>query len=185
MPSVQLAPLARQYRESHRRALALVEALSDEEVAWRPAPRAPSIGWNLWQMARLADHFQASLSRLSQGDGLASLRGRLIWEAEGLAVRWGLEPDSPDGGRSPARAAGTEVLALPGKGALLDYAQRAFAAAEQALDEIAARETPEREAWHAPPAHSAGLDFAIAESLAQENRCLGALESVRRLQGLT
>jgi hypothetical protein len=172
-----LDSLALHYRQSHARALALVARLSDEEVAWRPAPWAPSIGWNLWQMARSADRLQASLAPFA---GPPS-PGRLIWESDGLADRWGLDPDPSVGDPSgmPHRAA----PALPGKGDLLDYAHRAFAAAERSLEAVVARRELAR-AGRAPSARPAGPGPAIVESLVQENRRLGEIESVRCLQAI-
>jgi hypothetical protein len=176
-------PLAHQYRESHRQALALVAELSDEDLAWRPAPWAHSVGWNLWQMARWADQLQARLSRIAVAAGSPAAPGRLIWEAEGLAARWGFEPDDREHSWPETPPAGLATATLPGKSALLAYAHDTFAAAEQALEAVAAQERTER----APDGlldSPTGPGYAIAECLVQENRRLGEIESVRYLQHL-
>jgi hypothetical protein len=178
-----IASFARHYRESHQRAIALVEDLPDEDVAWRPAPHARSIGWNLWYMARRADQLQADLSALAAEQGLRPAPGRLIWEADGLARRWGLDADGPDGAWPAMLPDGAVVPALPGRGALVDYARRAFAAAEEALEMFAAGISP------SPGGGGLGggdaeMGFTLAESLMLANRRLGEIESLRGLQRL-
>jgi hypothetical protein len=181
MPNSQFPSLARHYRESHRRALALVEGLPDEEVAWRPAPTAYSIGWNLWQMARWADRLQAQVSLVAAGPELSHAPGRLIWDAEGLEARWGFEPGGPGGPALGTLLDSAVLPALPGAGPLLDYARRAFAASEEALEALSDRQTP-AQIRLGPEVDADELSVPLAESFMQENRRLGEIESLRRLQ---
>jgi hypothetical protein len=179
----RLDSLALQYGESHRRALALVEALPDEDLAWRPAAKARSIGWNLWQMAGSADQLQARLEVLAAGCGASAASDRLIWEADGLAERWGLEGSGADAPWSWMLPVGTNIPVLPGKGALLAYARRAFAAAERALATVAGAEASVA-GGRGPLDGAAAIDLTVAESLAQDNRRLGEMEALKALQGL-
>ena len=69
--------------ESFDRLPALVreaaEGLSREQLAWRPAPDANSIGWLLWHLTRVQDHHLAELL----GVPLAVIRR---WHRRGLIV---------------------------------------------------------------------------------------------------
>lgn len=171
------ATVALNYRRTHERALKLAEDLRQEQLVWRPGPKAPSIGFHLWHMARWADHLQAFLNNASQQ----------IWEAQGLAQRWGFTQralghmDTGMGMDDDASAS----LPLPGKDALLDYARRAFAAADAAVEQVgvrrfdAPREDP-RTSWADAPT----IGAVIIGNLAHDNRHLGMIEALRGVQGL-
>jgi hypothetical protein len=182
-----MALIRRNYHPTHQRILQLVAALSDEQVAWQGAPTAPSIGFHLWHLARWADHLQAAIpgmaAELSQRLG----PGEQIWSSELLATRWQLAGasfgfDDTGMGMDP-----TTPLALPSKAILLAYAERAFAAAEQAVDAIddalfTAVEQSQPSTDGIRPA-DATVGAAILTHLVHENRHLGMLECLVGLQG--
>lgn len=126
------------YRRENRRVLSLVEDLVDDQMAWQPTPAAHSIAFNLWHLARWADSLQEKIPRMTPELGRRLGPSQQIWKTESLAQRWGLDPaslgwDESGMGMDESAAAG---LRLPGKELLLDYARRAFAAAERAVDAV-------------------------------------------------
>ena len=74
------------YRQTHERVLALVDDLSDEQLAWRHSA-VHSIAWNLWHLARWADHLQERIPHMTAELGRRLGMSRQVWEAEGLAER--------------------------------------------------------------------------------------------------
>jgi hypothetical protein len=129
------------YRKTHEDVLRLIEDLSDDQSAWRPTSTALSIGFSLWHLARWADLFQALLGT-SVIPELGNWLGpdRQLWEREGLARRWGLDPSAlgyaQTGTGTDGEAAVGLCKSLPGKEALLDYARRTFRAAGEAIGAI-------------------------------------------------
>ena len=45
-------------RQTRERALVVVTDLDDAQLSWRPSPKAHSIGYTLWHLARTEDNFQ-------------------------------------------------------------------------------------------------------------------------------
>ena len=62
----------------------VVESLSPEKLVQRPGPRANTIGWLLWHLARVQDHHGSELMGSEQ-----------VWVSGDWAGRFGLEPE-PD-----------------------------------------------------------------------------------------
>lgn len=96
--------------ESFDRLPALVreaaEGLSREQLAWRPAPDANSIGWLLWHLTRVQDHHLAELLGVDQ-----------VYVTRDVQADFGLPPDPHDTGYghtgeqvAAVRPAGSEVL---------------------------------------------------------------------------
>ena len=164
------------YRETHKRVLKLIEDLSDDQLAWRPTPTAHSIGFNLWHLARWADHLKARLGS-----------GPQLWEEEGLAEKWGLDSSTlgydETGMEMDHDAAVRLCLALPGKDILLDYARSAFAAVEAVIGAL-----DEGNFWKPRKSEIDGSDTSIGRSisvhLTHANRHLGQIEFLHRAQGL-
>ena len=65
-------------RQTRQRALVVVTDLNDGQLAWRPSPKAHSIGYTLWHLARTGDNFQNDLN----GRGT-------VWTNGGFAATWG------------------------------------------------------------------------------------------------
>ncbi len=68
--------------------LSVINDLTPEEVAWRPAGEANSIGFILWHMARVED---AWVQRPIQGK-------KHLWVSDGWAVKFGMPEDQRDMG---------------------------------------------------------------------------------------
>ena len=186
------AAVARVYRETHERVLALAGRLDDDELVWRPGPTSPSVAFTLWHLARWADHLQATLPKMTRELGEKLGARPQLWLADNLAARWGLE----------AAALGYEdtgmlleddlaaQLPLPARDTLLDYVRRAFAAADAAValvddTQFAAYEQPNTtdETGAALQASSATVGGAIVSHLTHDNRHLGMVECLIGLRG--
>jgi hypothetical protein len=57
----------------------LVKGLDEDQLAWRPDPRANSIAWLVWHLTRIEDDHVSEVAGLSQA-----------WVEEGWADRFGL-----------------------------------------------------------------------------------------------
>jgi hypothetical protein len=154
--------------------LKVIDGLTDDQLAWRPAPRAHSMGWTLWHIARCADKFAA------QAGG-----GAEMWISEGLAAKWGLA-EVLLGSNGVGTGVDDETAATlrpPSKDLLVDYARRSFAALDVIVDRFDAK-TVAREATTFYFDEPATLGRAFVTSIAHENRHLGELEYVKGLLGL-
>ena len=167
-----LEQLSIERRETHNRVLALVQDLSDDQLAWRPALAAPPIGFHVWHLARWADHDRAVVEGTPQ-----------IWRARDLARAWGF-PDAGLGNDDTGTGMGADVsggLVLPPKLALLDYAAAAFAALDGALDCF----PPDSllKPINAPENDDSAVKMFIGY-LSHDNRHLGMIEALRGVLGL-
>ena len=63
----------------------VVEGLTDEQLAWYPGPRANSIAWLLWHLARVEDDHLAGVAGSEQ-----------VWTSRGWEQRFGLGLDTRD-----------------------------------------------------------------------------------------
>jgi len=114
----------------------VTEDLDEDALHRQLGPKAPSIAFHLWHIARWADVVQAHLPGASPALKRLGL-GEEVWVARGLASAWGLEM------RLGWRGAGTGLdddasaaLTLPDRTALISYARAAFDAAELRLGTI-------------------------------------------------
>jgi hypothetical protein len=184
--------VALRYRETHGHVLALVEDLSDEQLAWRPHSNTTSIGFNLWHLARWADHLQAALSRWSPAVQQRLGARQQIWETDELAVRWGLDTH-PLGFVETGMDMDLDVagrLPFPSRDALLDYSRRAFAAAERTVNAIddqlflEPEQQPNEVSQELAPEARTTAGEAITSHLMHAGRHLGMIECLRGQLGL-
>lgn len=124
---------------AHRWILQAAERLTEEELCQHFGPTAPPIGWHLWHIARWTDRVQASLPRDESITSVHPDPNRGIWEQEQLASAWKLDSGSlgtlEEGSGMDFEAA----AALPrriGRDALMTYATRVFAIADEALGQV-------------------------------------------------
>jgi DinB family protein len=154
--------------------LKVLDGLSDDQLAWRPAPRAHSMGWTLWHIARCADKFAAQASGTSE-----------LWVKEGLATKWGLA-EVLMGSNGVGTGVDDETAATlrpPSKDLLVDYARRSFATLDAVVDRFDANAVA-RELTTFYFDEPAPIGRAFVTSIAHENRHLGELEYVKGLLGL-
>ncbi|HVD30125.1 MAG TPA: DinB family protein [Methylomirabilota bacterium] len=179
------------YPLGHRNVLAAVDELGEDQIRWRP-PRSNSIGFNLWHIARWADHMQSVVGALTPG-----LRHRLgpsgeIWTREALSARWGFPASglgSADTGMGMDEAASAE-LPLPPKAELVAYATLAFAAADLAVREVRdddlahdAEFDPATVPWAKPSEYGSVADW-IVSGIRHDSRHLGMIEALKGAVGL-
>ena len=184
--------LARIYALNHRNALQAVGDVDEDQLRWRP-PRSNSIAFNLWHIARWADHLQSILSTMTP-----ALRERIgatpeIWTRAGLAAKWGLaaaELGNVQTGMGMDEDASAKLV-LPATKELLSYVNLAFAAADNAVgkvrDEdltISADLDPKRVPWLASATEYGTVGSWIAVSLRHEARHLGMIEALKGAVGL-
>jgi hypothetical protein len=153
--------------------LKVVDGLSDEQLAWRPAPRAHSMGWTLWHIARCADKFAAQAGGAEE-----------IWVREGLAAKWRLAEVllGSNGVGTGVDDDTAATLRPPSKDLLLDYTRRSFVALDAVVERFDA-DAVAREQTTFFFDEPAAIGRAFVTSIAHDNRHLGELEYVKGLLG--
>ena len=173
MPADTLELAKQRSKMTRELVLKVVDGLSDEQLAWRPAPRAHSMAWTLWHLARCADKFAAQVRNTEE-----------IWTREGLAAKWGLA-EILFGSNGLGTGVDDEIAATlrpPSKDPLVDYARRSFAAFDAVVDRFDA-DAVAREQTTFYFDEPAAIGRAFVTSIAHENRHLGELEYVKGLLG--
>jgi hypothetical protein len=179
------------YALGHRNVLETVKELGEDQMRWRP-PRSNSIAFNLWHIARWADHMQSVVGALTPG-----LRERLgtsgeIWTREALSAKWGFPASglgSAETGMGMDEEASAE-LPLPPKDELVAYATRAFEAADRAVGEVRdddlarkAEFDPATVPWASPSEYGSVADWIIS-GIRHDSRHLGMIEALKGAVGL-
>jgi hypothetical protein len=183
--------LARTYALNHRNALQAVGDLGEDQLYWRP-PRSNTIAFNIWHMARWADHLQSILSTMTP-----ALRERMdatdeLWTRGRLAEKWGL-PTTDLGSVQTGMGMDEDVsasLVLP-RHELFIYVNLAFAAGDHAVQKVRDEDLAvpaELEAARAPwlksPAEYGTVGSWIVVSIRHESRHLGMIEALKGAAGL-
>ncbi len=93
------------------RLLGTCNGLTQDQVLWRPAPHANSIGFILWHVARGEDRT------------ITALAGRAsdLWESDEWYQAFGQPIEAPEPGDRP----GLRSLTVPSLGVLVDYLEAA------------------------------------------------------------
>ncbi len=177
----------RAYLTTHERILKLAEGLTETQLGWQAGPTSPAIAFHVWHLARWADHLQAALPGMTE-ELSRRLGPRLqIWDAEGIEQQWRLANQDLGVNRTGMGVGTTDELHLPQKATLLEYVRRAFAAADQAVQQVDAEQfaAPEQ-----PQGTTDGVrnpegtvGDALLVHLTHENRHLGMIECLIGLQG--
>jgi hypothetical protein len=172
-----MAEVSKHYRLTHESLLDLVDGLTDEQIVWTPNETTPSVGFHVWHLARWADYLQEIING----------RGSQLWEKEGMAARWDMETASlgyaQTGMSMDSKTAMT--LRIPKKDLLLDYARRAFATAQQAVERIGDKEFFRvYETLHGENWHDGQIGPIISTWMTHDNRHLGMIECLVGVQGI-
>lgn len=162
---------------THQLLLKVVDGLDDEQLAWRPMPRAHSLGWTLWHLARTADAFWASVPDTDPKQQL--------WQREDLARKWGLD-EALLGTNGLGTGVDDEVAAKlrpPAAPALMDYARRTFGALDAVIDRM---DDPLWCREHTSTFFDgpATVGRSVMASIGHDNRHLGEMEYIKGLMGL-
>ncbi len=176
MPESIMAEIARKYCDTQDALLELVDGLADEQLAWTPNQTTPCVGFHVWHLARWADYLQEIIHG----------QGGQLWEKEGIAARWDMATTSlgyaQTGMSMDDRTAMT--LPLPSKELLLDYARRAFALAQQAVERIGDAEFYRvYKCLHGENWHNGQIGPIITTWMTHDNRHLGMIECLVGIQG--
>ena len=169
MATTPLAELVRRSILQRELALKVVADLTDEQLSWRPAPTAHSIGWTLWHIARADDNAQRDLT------GQATS----IWTEGGYRERWGFSSDR----MNKMEDADAAAMPMPAKGDLLGYVRAVFAATDAALsaiDDARFGEEIESEFF----GRRATVGEIIVAPLSHDGRHLGEMEYIKGLLGV-
>ena len=130
--------VAHRYARVQARVLTAVTDLDEETLRWRP-PGTNSIAFNLWHLARWADQLAFIVPLMAPELSAQLGRYEQIWERERLAKAWGF-PAPGELGHVETGMGMDEGLSarlpLPRMDTLLDYATRAFTAAQRATTSI-------------------------------------------------
>lgn len=184
MNTTPLGEIVIWFRNAHANILKLVDSLSEEQLRWQPHPRANSIAFQLWHLARSADYVHSRLSNATSELGHRLGRRRQLWLAEGYAGKWRLDPstlgvEEMGWEMTPEDAAN---LRIPSKEALLDYARRAFAVEEETVDAL------DDEQYQAFRLHDWATDQTVGNFLmshfVHEREHLGVIQYLQGLQRL-
>lgn len=171
-----MAEICEQYRTVHENLLALVETLTDEQIAWTPNETTPSIGFHVWHLARWADYLQEIING----------RGSQLWEKEELATRWNIETKSLGYAQTGMGMDDktSVTLQIPKKELLLDYARRVFAVSERAVESISDSEFYKVfKVFHGENWRDGQIGPIIATWMTHDNRHLGMIECLVGIQG--
>lgn len=186
------ATIANAYVAGHAHILRVVDELSDQQFAWQPPGTATSIAFNVWHLARWADHLQATIPGMTVALQRRLAPGRQLWERDQLADQWSLDRTqlgyAETGMLMPPDAA--RRLTLPPKALVVTYARAAFAAAEVAVGAIDDQQWRQPERAQDPaqertvlgPPRTVG--DAVLSHLTHDHRHLGMIEYARGLLGL-
>jgi len=190
--STMAEALAHIYTLNHRNAIEAVAGLDEDKLRWRP-PRSNSVGFNLWHIARWADHLQSIPSTMTP-----PLRERIgatpeLWTRAGFAARWGFVESSlgtVQTGMGMDEDASAK-LDLPRKSELLSYVKDAFSLADSAVrlvqdDDLtqSAEVEADRVPWLSSPTQSGTVGLWIATGIRHEARHLGMIEALKGAAGL-
>lgn len=168
MPDDALEEIRARSRQAHERLLKIVDDLTDEQLAWRPAPKAHSIGFTFWHVARADDNVQADLNGTET-----------IWKTDDYPAKWAHPEKGIGMGWDDDAAA---ALPLPPKAELIGYAKRVFEACDAATDLDAAGFAEKRRSRFM--SREATLGDIVFTGITHDNRHLGEMEYIKGLLGL-
>jgi DinB superfamily len=137
MNQTPLAQMIFWFSQVHKEVLALVEEISDKQIAWQPHPATTTIAFNVWHLARWADYVQARIPETTPVLMQRLGSRKQVWHVEGLASKWGLESvnlGNMEAGNDLAILA-TEIH-LPGQAALLAYLRNCYLLEDEAIAAI-------------------------------------------------
>lgn len=188
MSAAPVALVIDAYNQMHAKILGYLRRLPAEQLYWQLSPDTLSIAWHAWHVARWADHIQACVPGMTPELGRRLPAGVQVWHMGNYAAQWGFDPAQlgyAETGMNMADAVATR-LPFPPKDALLDYVEKAFAAAARNIGAIDEQQfiAPEQ-----PQPLSEGIwgegmvGGAVMEHVTHASRHLGMMEALLGLQG--
>ena len=175
-------PFLGMYRISHKMILRLVERTEQHQFEWHPAGQSHSIAYELWHLARWADHLHSRLPVMTVSMPQWMVPRAELWQQEQLARAWNFPEPGILGHDETGMYMADDTAAslpMPEKAVLLDYARRAFSAAEQAVAQV-----PEDQYLEPNVEDATEKVFDVLLShLHHEGRHLGMMEELLGIQG--
>ena len=177
--------IVQRIHQTHQWLLDVTSELTEEELVWVPSHTAPPVRWHFWHISRWADRLQASFLADVAEYGQQPDPNKGIWQVEGLAASWGLDPDTL-GWLETGAGLDDDVassLPLPVKSELFGYGQRAFSAADQAVASLDTHQFQEPR-QSILEGREGTVSSDILFHLSHASRHLGMIEALRGVQGL-
>ena len=170
------------YGISHKLILKMGDRASAQQLKWQADMQGHSIGYELWHVARWADHLQARLPGMTEALKEILPARDEIWKEEGLGKAWGIPEPEALGDAETGISMETEAikaLPIPEKAVLLDYVKRVFETMDTTIAQI-----PEDQYLGEMTGNPGMTVFQVLMSfLYHEGRHLGMMEALMGLQG--
>ncbi len=171
MSNAAVSAIAWGHHRAHELTLGLVAGPSEEQMTHQPNRSTPCVAFHIWHMARYTD---------SLGVQIGAAAGA-IWHTDKLAERWGLDTEilgMYENGTEMHEGV-SATLRWPAKDILLDYARRAFDAAEQVVGSLGEDQLERPPKWGRET-----VDEELMSMMLHTSRHLGMIECMRGVLGL-
>ena len=147
------------------RLLGTCNGLTQDQVLWRPAPHANSIGFILWHVARGEDRTITALAG----------RANDLWESDGWYQAFGQPLEAPEPGDRP----GLRSLTVPSLDVLVGYLEAAYGQTQQYLSALAPEEL---DAVPRPSEPGRTVASLLRHLITHKNNHHGQIDYLRGLQ---
>jgi hypothetical protein len=169
-------------REIHRVVLELAESLDEDQLRWRPAGFATSIGFHLWHLARESDYLRSAIVERVEQLGPDFGPPSEIWTREGLAERWAFPPEAATTVGTGLSDEVAATLPIPAKAEVLDYLRRSYADLERFVALVDQRFTTTDGLDPAFATRVGRIRLNVLSFLTHDCRHLGMMEVLKGLQ---
>ena len=144
-----------------------VKGLSPQQLRWTPDPGANSVGWLVWHLTRVQDGHIAEILEREQ-----------VWEQDGWAGRFGLEPDPANTGYGH-RPKQIDTVRPESAAALVEYYDAVAARTRELLRGLTAKDLDRvvDEGWDPPVT----LGVRLVSILNDDDQHVGQAAYVRGL----
>ena len=155
--------------QTHMRLVATCDGLSEEQMAWRPAPTANNIGFVLWHMGR---HEDSRVTATACGSPEFETD---LWVAAGWYKQFGQPETAPD----PGDRLGLRNLTIPGPEVLPAYFQ---AVNERTIRFLATLNESRLDALLVPHGQRQTVGGSLRHVIVHQNNHHGQIDYLRGLQ---
>lgn len=160
--------------------LRLLNRVSDEQFFWRPNPSAHNIAYEVWHLARWADHLQSRFPDMTPELLALFGPGREIWKDEKLGQKWGFKTGELGSDETGMEMEDAVAASLDfSRAELMAYTQKAFT---KAIDAVA--RVPESQ-YPLINQHDTAITIlgVVFSHMTHTSRHLGMIEAMLGMQG--